>query len=58
MVVKVNEEDIHSTAIIHSKTLLCLIAFLVCSSSGVNVDALTAMLPLIDSAVFVRLELC
>ena len=51
-----DEEDIQSTAIIHSKTSLCLIAFLICSSSGVNADALTAMLPLLDSGVFVRLE--
>ena len=51
----VSEEDIQSTAIIHSKTLLCLIAFLLCPSPGVNVDALTEMLLVMDSVLFVRL---
>jgi len=52
----VSEDDIQSTAIIHSKTFLFLIAFLLGSSSGVSVDALTAMLLLLlDSALFIRL---
>ena len=58
MVVEVNEEDIQSTATIHSKTFLCLIAFLICSSSGVNADGLITTLPLLDSALFERLGLC